>query len=82
MSRRICEIPQARLPHPNRKPRTVLRNANGGFELHTYGDPRVATIAGAFATSFASAQDESGNVFLAVLDQWGALLLARFNAAA
>jgi hypothetical protein len=59
----------------------VLRNASGGFELHTYDDPRVATIAGAFATSFASAQDESGNVFLAVLDQWGALLLARFNAA-
>ena len=72
-------VSQAHYGAPTRKPRMLTRNANGHFELYTYGSATPAILQGSFATSFASAQDNQGYVFLAALDNWGALSLAKYD---
>lgn len=72
-------VSQAHYGAPTRKPRMITRNANGHFELYTYGSATPAILQGSFATSFASAQDNQGYVFLAALDSWGALSLAKYD---
>ncbi|MBL8293516.1 MAG: SBBP repeat-containing protein [Bryobacterales bacterium] len=63
-----------------RKPRIVARNASGNFELYTYGvGGAPVTLAGGFAVTWASGQDEAGNVLLAALDTYGALSVARYS---
>ncbi|MCC6586516.1 MAG: hypothetical protein IT168_07335 [Bryobacterales bacterium] len=61
-----------------RLPRSVIRKANGDFEVHTYGSPTPLVVGGAFAVSYAAAQDGEGNVFIAALDRYGALILNRY----
>lgn len=74
-------VVQTGIEAATRKPRIVARNATGNFELHTYGVAGApVTLAGGFAVTWASGQDEAGNVLLAALDMYGALSVARYAA--
>lgn len=74
-------VVQTGIEAATRKPRIVARNATGNFELYTYGVAGApVTLAGGFAVTWASGQDEAGNVLLAALDMYGALSVARYAA--